>query len=96
MSEEVCATCGHDRRDHPLRSCRHPRCPCMRYLVDRGADLALTSIGWQGCTMTGVLELVAHQTEGVVHVQTDDGHECVVKVTFRPLAPFNAPAGGRA
>lgn len=92
---EACATCGHSREDHKLRSCRFQGCPCMRYLVDRGADLALASIGWQGCAMTGVLELIAHETEGVVHVQTTDARECVVKVTFRPLAPYNC-AGGRA
>ena len=63
----------------------------MRFLVDNGADLALASLGWQGCTMTGVLELVAHATEGVVHVQTNDGRECVVKITFRPLTPYNFP-----
>jgi hypothetical protein len=67
----------------------------MRFIEDHGGDLALASIGWQGCAMTGVLELVASQAEGVVHVSTDDGNECVVKVTFRPLAPYTC-SGGRA
>lgn len=90
-----CATCGHSRNDHHLRSCRVEGCPCMRYLADRGADLSLASIGWQGCAMTGVLDLVTNETEGVVHVATSDGRECVVKVTFRPLAPYTC-SGGRS
>ena len=91
----ICSICGHGQDDHHLRSCRSPGCPCMRYLEDKGGDLALDSIGWRGCTMTGVLDLVANDSEGVVHVRTDDGRECVVKVTFRPLAPYTC-AGGRA
>ena len=91
----TCATCGHDQTAHTLRACRLHGCPCMRFIADDGADLTLASIGWQGCTMTGVLELIANRHEGTVHVQTDDGRECVVKITFRPLAPYTC-AGGRA
>jgi len=91
-----CAACGHDEDAHPLRSCRSKDCPCMRFVLDRSHDLPVDgAIGWAGCVMTGIVELVASRTEGVVHVATDDARECVVKITFRPIVPYNS-SGGRA
>jgi hypothetical protein len=91
-----CSVCGHDfSTDHPLRACRVPGCPCLRAIADRGGDIPLETIGWQGCVLTGIVELIAEREEGTVHVSTDDGRECVVKVSFRPLAPYTC-AGGKA
>jgi hypothetical protein len=45
--------------------------------------------------MMGVLEHVVNATEGEVHVKTNDGRECIVKLTMRPSVSITC-AGGKA
>ena len=96
----LCATCGHSHSSHPLRSCRVPKCPCMRYVEDHGKDLPVlppetSGDSWQSMVMMGVLEHVVNATEGEVHVKTNDGRECIVKLTMRPSVSITC-AGGKA
>lgn len=93
--KEHCAACGDAREDHPLRACRKPNCPCLKFVLDHGSPLPDTdpSNCWEAMAITGVVELISTHEEGEVCVKTHDGRECMVKVTLRSAIPITCQGG---
>ena len=90
----TCACCSHTI--HPGHSCPQKQCYCLKSIEDHGADLPIEVDNWQTGVMMGVLELVTQDEEGELHVKTNDGRICVVKLTLRPEIRYTAIGIGKA
>lgn len=91
----LCAVCQHPRKDHRGVVCGNRGCSCLCFLEMSKESPSLEPLGsWQECIMMAVLDCVAENREGDIHVKTHDGETCHVKVRFVPELGITMPTFG--
>jgi len=84
ISATLCTLCGHTKDAHRGVVCGEKSCQCLCYLDMSTASPPLEPIieHWGESIMMAVLDCIVEEREGVIHVKTNDGRECHVKVEF--------------
>ena len=93
-----CRVCGHIKEVH-MQVCGDRDCACLCFLPPHGRpgldeDAPVSS--WQETCIVAVLDLILDGQEGEIHVRTDDGRECHIKVTLDPEIGYTVMGVGKA